>query len=148
MHCGHLTSTILLLKMRFLSIAHMCTPYIHVTGWEPHVPCWWRPCRWSSVSERAGWYCDWLQRHRTNHQDNHTTKAPWTSELGQGDSSPHLLFHTGGQCKPGAWDTGLPETSSSFYSHTQITLFQVLMTAERKWVLSSTKFQTPSERNV
>lgn len=41
---------------------------------EPHIPCWWRPCRWSSVSEKAGWCCDWLQRHRTNGQENHTSK--------------------------------------------------------------------------
>ena len=51
---------------------------------EPHIPCWWRPCRWSSVSEKAGWCCDWLQRHRTNRQE--ITQARM-SELGQGDGS-------------------------------------------------------------
>lgn len=63
-------------------------------GPAPGIPCWWRPCTWSSVSERAGWCCGWLQRQRSDSRD--TRIAAGRADLsgaGRGQPTPALIPH-------------------------------------------------------
>lgn len=56
------------------------------------IPCWWKPCKWSSVSGRAGWCCDWLQGQRVTIKHNHTIKdsqpCKWVLCLAQEERGP------------------------------------------------------------
>lgn len=91
----------------------------------PCIPCWWRPCKWSSVSAKAGWCCGWLQRQRSDSQgqsDNHrATEFQGGDRWGQHTPSviPHRKtvtpegpsVHTGVGARPQRQEAKLPSTS-------------------------------------